>query len=241
MQIDLLYRICRKRYRVRHLVWALFFLISPLPAAADRGLNLAGMEFAKENAYFYLGRIQSAGDSLGKGLVYRAWLDGGGYQYDKSNRTIEARYWRISGAMGYQHSSHDSWWVGYLGFAHQNTSLSPDDPESSSRGGKTNAFLQLEGETQLAPHWSVNGSASYTLGRNAYWLRGRVFKSFDNSRRVGGEVVVHGDPDYRVTQVGGLFEIPLARSNKTLFKAGIRTSTGESASAYGGIEFTQSF
>ncbi|WP_126445160.1 cellulose biosynthesis protein BcsS [Sulfuricystis multivorans] len=210
-------------------------------AGAQQGLGLAGFEIANHNSYLYLGGIQSASASLGSGLAYRTWLDAGTYRYEKSGTQIDARYWRASAAAGYQNAGERGWWAGYLGAGYQQTSLSPDDPENASRGGKIKPFLQLEGETQLAPTLTANLASSYTFGSNAYWLRGRVFKSLYASRRVGAEMILHGDPDYQATQIGGLFVVPLDRNVMTIIKAGIRTGSGTSSTPYGGLEFTKPF
>ncbi|MEW5782789.1 MAG: cellulose biosynthesis protein BcsS [Pseudomonadota bacterium] len=236
----LLFSLSIRNDRIRILL-ALGFAMASSLACADKGLNLAGFEFAKDNSYFYLGGIQAASNALGAGLAYRAWLDVGTYQYDKSGSPIDARYWRVSGAAGYQSAGERGWWAGYVGAAYQQTSLSPDDPENASRGGKVNPFVQLEGETQLAPDLRALLGASYTFGREAYWLRGRIFKSIGASRRIGAELVLHGDPDYDAAQLGGLFVLPLDGKTMTIFKAGIRTATGSASSPYGGLEFTRSF
>lgn len=220
---------------------AVGFAIVSSWASADRGLNLAGFEFAKDNTYLYLGGIQSASGLLGTGLAYRAWLDAGSYLYEKSGTKIDARYWRMSGAAGYQSGGERGGWAGYVGAAYQQTALSPDDPDNANRGGKISPFVQLEAETQLAPGLSALLGTSYSFGRNAYWLRGRIFKSIRETRRIGAEIVVHGDSDYRASQLGGLFVLPLDGKTVTVFKAGIRAASGSDSSPYGGLEFTRPF
>lgn len=226
--------------RFKRLVPAVGLFFSSV-AGAQQGLGLAGFEIANHNSYLYLGGIRSASALLGNGLAYRAWLDAGTYRYEKSGSQIDARYWRASAAAGYQNAGERGWWAGYLGAGYQQTSLSPDDPGNASRGGKINPFLQLEGETQLAPDLTANLASSYTFGREAYWLRGRIFKSLDASRRVGAEMILHGDADYQATQVGGLFVVPFDRKVMTIIKAGVRTGSGTSSTPYGGIEFTKPF
>lgn len=209
---------------------------------AHEGIYLAGAEIAHHNTYAYVGMVRSASGQLGYGFLQRLWLDLCTYSYDKNGERIDAQFGRVSGALGYQQSSERGWWTVYLGAAYRYTDLSPSDPASAANGHQFNPLFLLEGERKLALSWRANGAVSYVAGQEAYWARGRLLRALTEKRSAGIELVLHGDPDYRVTQAGVLIDgITLDGRVNLAFKLGLRKEDQESTSAYFGVEFSSSF
>lgn len=215
-------------------------IVATAPAWAQERIALAGLEAGRDNGYAYWGTVLPLpGQHLGQGFVQRYWLDYVAYRYEKlPQQDIDAKAAGVEAALGYQQSSANGWWGAYLGPRYASTRLSPDDPGNNDRGGHLRAKLQFEGETELGAGWRLNGIASHLIGQSSYWLRFRAQTRLDNQLLLGPELVVQGDPSYRLFKLGVYVGgIKLGRDAALTVKAGASKLDSGSAGAYAGIEW----
>jgi hypothetical protein len=220
---------------------------SAIQASAAEKMFLAGIEASGGETGTYYGHaglvLPFPGSTLGGGLVHRYWLDYQGYNYEGSgSQKIDATVLGGEAAMGYQVSGPKGWTAFYAGLRVNDTDLSPDDPTSKVRGTQLRLKVLAEGEREFIPAWFASASTSYVFGNKAYWVRGRLEHKFSNSLRTGPEVITHGDPDYRVWQVGWVLGgIRLIGKSDLMIKGGARFADGMGPNGYAGIEFTTTF
>jgi len=208
-------------------------------ASAQSGIALAGMEVSRDDQYAYLGAvIPLPGQRTGNGFVQRYWIDYIAYRYEQSAlQDIDAKVVGGEAALGFQKAESGSWWGAYLGARYANTRLSPDDPGNDDRGARWRAKLQIEGETQLAGNWRINGILSHQIGNDDYWARVRLQTTLTNKWHVGPEFVSQGDSNYSAQKLGAYIgNIWLGGSALTL-KAGVNNPEDFSPSMYAGAEF----
>lgn len=228
------------KYMTLKLLLASLVGAAALPAWAQEGIVLTGVEASRDNQYAYLGMLLPLpGHNLGQGFVQRYWLDYIAYQYKKTPlQDIETRAAGGEAALGYQQSSASGWWGAYLGARYANTRLNPNDPDNDDRGGRLRAKLQFEGDTELGAGWRVSGIASHLVGDNNHWARLRLQTTLDNRWHIGPEVIVQGDSNYSAYKVGAfLGNIKLGTSSALTLKAGVNKPEDNSASLYAGAEF----
>lgn len=211
-------------------------------ASADGRLWLAGGEFSPGNQYGYVGLLlPTAGGHLGEGLVQRYWLERQTYRYDGSLRhQAEAR--GAEAALGYVHPTARGSLVTYLGMLYRDTELRPDDPGNAARGGKLRVKVQVESSTRLDAGRNLGLMASYIPGQRAYWGRLRLGQGLANGLQTGPELLLQGDPEYRITQAGWfLGGLSLGPGTELGLKAGVRMQRGESSRGYLGLELSGLF
>lgn len=226
--------------RIMKFLLASMVFIFVAPAGAEEHVALAGIEASRDSSYAYLGLVLPfPSQQLGNGFVQRYWLDYIGYQYDKTEQqAIEAKVAGVEASVGYQQSNATSWWGIYLGPRFANTRLSPYDPLNEDRGGRLRAKLQLEGETEIGKGWRINGIASHLIGNSNYFTRIRLQTTLRNQLRVGPEVIVQGDSNYRAYRVGGfLGNIMITPNTALTLKLGMSKLESAPASLYAGAEF----
>ncbi len=211
-----------------------------LPAQAQTGVALAGVEGASDTHSAYFGTVLPLrGSALGKGWAQRYWLDYTAYRYEKlPGQDIDAKVGGAEAALGYQGSSERGWWGAYAGGRYSNTRLSPDDLSNEDRGGDFSAKLQLEGEVALSSQWRLNGIASHVVGHSSYWARLRAQTGLRGHLLIGPEVVAQGDPLYHLVKVGAyLGGIRVGDDAALTVKLGLSKLDSDSARAYAGIEW----
>lgn len=222
-------------------IWiGLVACVLALPAKAQTGVALAGIEGANDTHSAYLGTVLPLRRStLGKGWVQRYWLDYTAYRYEKlPGQDIDARVAGAEAALGYQDSSERGWWSAYLGGRYSNTRLSPDDLSNEDRGGDFSAKLQFEGETVLSSQWRLNGIASHVVGHSSYWARLRAQTTLGGHLLIGPELVAQGDPLYQLFKLGAyLGGIRVGGDAALTVKLGVSKLDSDSARAYAGIEW----
>lgn len=211
------------------------------PAKAADKLLLTGLEGTPHgSSYAFLGIVAPVGKTnLGNGWVQRYWLDYLTYKYTKDGVQHDATAPGLEAALGYQQSSPEGWAGFYVGALYRQTDISPDDSDSRSAGGKLRMKVQAEGERLLDDSWRLNGIASYVTGQQAYWIRGRLMHGREYS--VGGEFIVHGDPDYQALQLGAVLVMRRTRDVAIGFKAGAQRLHNEGATLYLGAELSRVF
>jgi len=216
----------------------LFCLSTRLSAAEPSAQLLGGTEASSGASYAYFGHVAPlAGSSFGNGIVRRLWIDRSRYRYDKDGTTHEVSAPGAEIALGYQRASENHWWTAYAGLTYRHSSISPDDPASSIRGGMLRPKFQLEGEQTLDQKWKVSASGSYIAGQQAYWVRGRALRNIRSDRQVGLEVITQGDPNYHASQFGVLLlGLKAGNAVNAGLKAGAVQVGGLRSHAYFGLE-----
>jgi hypothetical protein len=209
-----------------------------LPAWAQGGVVLTGLEASRDNQYAYLGVVMPlSGQRLGQGFVQRYWLDYTAYSYEKQ-QSIDSTVTAVDAALGYQQSNATSWWAGYLGAHYADTRLSQNDPDNDSQGKRLHARLQFEGETDVAKGWRGNGIVSYVVRDFNYWVRLRLQTTLANQLHIGPELVVQGDSYYDAYKLGVFVgNIQVGQTSALTLKGGVNQTLNESASLYLGAEF----
>jgi hypothetical protein len=213
--------------------------LAALPAEAQTGVALAGVEAGRATHSAYLGTVLPLpGSTLGKGWVQRYWLDYTAYRYEKTaGQDIDAKVAGLEAALGWQGGAGADWWAAYLGGRYGHTRLSPDDPANEDRGGNASVKLQLEGEAALSSAWRLNGVASHLVGRSDYWLRLRAQTGLGHLL-IGPELVVQGDPVYHILKLGVYVGgIPLGRDAMLTVKVGASKLNSDPLGAYAGLEW----
>lgn len=222
---------------------ALLASLAVLPAAhAEDGLLLAGAEVSDAAYYTYLGAIvPGPGRENGRGFFQRYWLDGFGYEYDGTPGRVDARAWGAEASLGWGTSSSSGWGSVSAGLRFTDTSLSPDDPAATARGGQLGLKLQLDGEHDLGNNWRLGAIASYATRQDGYWARLRLMNRGSAGRSLGLEFVANGNDEANSTAAGIVYAVqPPARRWSVTFRAGYRLQD-EADGVYGGIEFGRGF
>ena len=227
------------------MVIPLYLLIGGPSAQAGDRLFLTGAEGGNGtdslNYYTFAAVIAPLpNNNLGDGFVQKYWGDFIGYDYVADNDTIKATAPAIEGALGYQRSGSKWWSSAYAGIRYSNTRLSPDNPDSSTRGSQIRIKLQIEGERTLVSRWKINAIGSYILTSNSYYVRWRGSYRLYNEVFTGPEAIVLGDPDYRIWQWGWVvagFE-PAPKWTAGI-KTGIKKIVKGQTGGYIGVEFTR--
>lgn len=217
--------------------------LAVLPAAhAEDGLLLAGAEVSDAAYYTYLGAIvPGPGRENGRGFFQRYWLDGFGYEYDGTPGRVDARAWGAEASLGWGTSSSSGWGSVSAGLRFTDTSLSPDDPAATARGGQLGLKLQLDGEHDLGNNWRLGAIASYATRQDGYWARLRLMNRGSAGRSLGLEFVANGNDEANSTAAGIVYAVqPPARRWSVTFRAGYRLQD-EADGVYGGIEFGRGF
>jgi len=228
----------------RGLIAALCAAVSvAVPVGAQERLWLAGTELSADNSYSYAGLLLPAfGGNLGDGFVQRYWVDRLTYRYDSAGRRIEAESLGAEAALGYVRPTTGGSLSGMLGVLYRDTDLSPDDPDSAARGSQWRLKAQGESTQRMGDDLELGLMASYVFGQRAYWSRARLGFPVGDTLRIGPELSLQGDPDYRVTQYGAFLSgLRLGTGIQAGLKAGIRDPRDEGTQAYVGLEVTGLF
>ena len=234
-------------FRIIFAVMLLCLLIQSAPGRCGDRLFLGGVEGGNGvdslNYYTFAALIMPfPNNNLGDGFVQKYWVDFIGYDYVGDVDTIKATAPGVEGALGYQMSGPVWWCSAYAGLRYSNTRLSPDNPESRTRGSQTRVKLQVEGERTIASRWKINAIGSYILKSDSYFIRWRGAHRIYKQVYTGPEMVVLGDPDYRIWQWGWFaagFE-PAPKWTAGI-KAGVKKIEKAQTGGYLGIELTRLF
>lgn len=221
-------------------------MLLPGIASSNDALFLTGAEVTTSSStYFYLGTSVPLPDStLAKGFVINFWADYLTYNYDAGAIEIEADVISVSATIGYHDSGLDYWWSTSVGPIQSDTNLTPDDSGNDSSGMQLGAKFQLEGGLQLTPYSKITGNLTLLSKRSAYWARMRFLSRNDDDTYHGPELIVQGDANYEVLQLGWvLVHIPLNNDWDFGVKGGLRLDDGfrllnTDISGYAGIELS---
>ena len=146
-------------------------------------------------------------------------------------------------ALGYQRADTLGYWAVYAGAGYRHTTLDPDRPDASVRGGQSSLPLLAETDRRLNPVWRFVGAAQYAIGPDSYWTRAKLLHATGSGTIWHGpEVVFQGDPDYHATKVGYSIDgWNLGRDLTGSFKFGIIKQKDIENRAYIGLEVVRVF
>jgi len=233
----------------RHLALAAL-LLAGTATARDVTL-LTGAEVRRNDEYYaYLGALVPlrSADRLGAGWVQRYWVDGLRYGFDVSDparfaadpQGIRARALGVEAALGYHLRDDRGGVAAYLGFRHQQSTLSPDVPDSRVRGSQWWPKAQVEVDARLTATMHAYGIVAYTCGLDGSWSRLRVMQDL-GGLEVGPEAILQGDRDYRARKVGMVATgLRLGGSVTMGLRAGYHFQASAN-SPYAGVEFALGF
>ncbi len=204
-------------------------LVSGVCVAGPDLSLLSGYEAdSGDQSYGYAGTLISW-----RFLVTRLWLDEVRYSFRVGSDKIRARAPGVSGAVGVG-LRRKSFFLNILGgWEFRDVRVSPLREGIRVKGS-------LEGPLVLvdAGLWTglnrVFFGASYSFATTYLWARLRGLRNLTDGFRVGGEVVAHGNEDYRAFQMGVVGEVDLGPVSLSLKGGYKRDSTGNKA--YGGLE-----
>lgn len=220
-----------------------FFLLilNAFPVFAE-ALYLTGGEMSRTTGYLYLGRLASLeGNSLQPGLAYRLWADRITYEYKSGAITHQATLSNVSAGIGKLFQSDTFSGSGFINLVEQRTSISPDDLSNDARGSHTTASVSGDLTRRLGEKWYGLLGASYIVRNHNYWTRLRIMHDLEAQRSVGFEYVMMGGPNYSISQTGVVWSGLNVGPAKAAFKGGMRQVSGESTTAYAGVELSASF
>jgi len=224
----------------------LSLLIAPLVKAWGKDwIGLGGMELAEENNnYAYLGAIAPLPGTpgLGQGWVQRYWIDWLQYSFD-SGGVVRARSPGFSASLGYQRGDALGYWAAYAGAGYRNTTLDPDRPDASVRGGQASLPLLVEADRKMSPPWRFVGAAQYAFGPDSYWTRVKLLHATASGTFWHGPMLVfQGDPDYHATKIGyTLDDWHLGKELTCTFKLGVIKQKDIDNRVFAGIELVKVF
>lgn len=219
---------------------AISFLTFAKSYGAD-SIILAGADKAKAEGYYYLGYITPfQGSSLGNGYVSRTWIDYNNYNYDSSNRNINASVKGISYTLGYQKKLDSTLVVAsYVGAIFHDTNLSPDDTGNKSRGSDLNLLILAEAEKKLSNFSTFNINGSFEPGADTYWSRIRLGFG-EGNLKTGPEFTLQGDPTYDSKKIGWFVSgVEMGKDLNFGAKVGFNSTNDGAYTGFVGIEFTK--
>jgi hypothetical protein len=204
--------------------------------AAEK-LLLTGVETTSDSSrYFYLGALIPLDKTLSRGFALHLWTDFQEYFYDAGAAEIDVNANSVSAAIAYHDSGSNYWWNTKVGIIRSDTRLTPVDPGNPSIGKLTDLQLQFGGERHLSSTVKINGIVDYITDRDAYWSRLRLLWQISEQRYHGPEIIIQGDPNYDVQQIGWVITGIKIQGHSTLSaKLGFRKSDG-TTSGYVGVE-----
>lgn len=222
------------------------------PLQAKDNLLLYGTELSPESSYYYLGTIIPI-NYQEDNYYLRLWTDFLTYEYDSSyfeevapsefeevDFTVEAKSKNIQLSLGRQFLHDSGWFNVYLGYASNDTTLKPDDLSNDSRGKHNQFIISADGDYKLTGcEHNLSYGVSYALDQKGYWFRVRPICWTYQKKKVGFELVSHGDSNYRHVQLGAvLFNELLSSATDYSIKTGLTATQDSDVFPYIGIEFT---
>jgi hypothetical protein len=216
------------------------------PAKADppKGaspLLFAGASFAERGErYEYLGL--AAAFLPVPYLTQRLVLSDYQYGYTTGGTDVAVKGQAAEAAMGIKSASEIGWIEASAGLHYRNNDVTPLGANVRAAEHKLGLILALQGEWQFAQEWVFNGIGAYTIGPASFWARGRLLRRIAGSVSAGVEAIGHGDPDYRAVQGGiVLTGIKISETFALGFYSGVKKTSGQPRSFYGGLELSKAF
>jgi hypothetical protein len=232
----------------RHLHLVICFaLISPffsLPPAAATEVEIytGGTVDTRGQGYEYFGL--GVGQPLNDHWTFMGKLVGNylHYEYDSGSPNIKAKAPGARFQIGPKYYSEGRYFILTGGLDYRNTSLSPNDPGSTTKGARTGATVEAIYSQDLVEKLTMDLIVSYSSIGNFTWGRGR-FKHLASAKPgvqkifVGIEGIGQGNRDYKAQQVGPMVELQRVKEQFSIvLSSGYKHSSAVSHSGYFGIE-----
>ena len=233
--------ISRAMHCGRTIAIAAFALSISAPALAGRPLVFAGASFGEHGERGeYLGITAPFFSS--HYFTQRLAISDYYYQYGANGTTVRVRGEAVEAALGAQTAWQGGWVEASSGVRYRENRVTPSGANAHADGGQFGLPLGLQGEQRFGQDWAANGIVFYAIGPASYWGRARFLHRTFGDAWAGVEVIKHGDPDYRATQ-GGLVltGIKVGETFTLGFFAGVKKTSGQPRSFYGGAELTKGF
>jgi hypothetical protein len=190
---------------------------------------LSGYETDSENqSYGYVGLM-----AFRSPFVLRLWADEVRYSFRIGPERIRARAPGISVGTGLGFSGGSGFLNILGGWEVRDVRVSPRREEVRVKGRLEGFFASLDAGL-ITDRNRLYFTASYSFATTYLWGRLRVLRNLREGLSVGGELVAHGNEDYKAFQTGVVTEVGIGFLLLT-FKLGYkRDSVGDKA--YGGLE-----
>jgi len=204
-------------------------------------LLFAGASFAERGErYEYLG-LATAFLPVSY-LTQRLVLSDYQYGYTTGGTDVVVRGQAAEAAMGIKSASEIGWIEASAGLHYRNNDVTPAGANVRAAEHKLGLVLALQGDWHFAQDWTFNGIGTYTIGPASFWARGRLLRRIAGRVSAGVEAIGHGDPDYRAVQ-GGLVltDIKITETLALGFYSGVKKTSGQPRSFYGGLELSKAF
>ena len=217
----------------------MLFILIQGPLKANDRLFLYGTEISSEGAYYYLGMIIPVNFN-NEDYFLRLWSDMPTYEYDNNTSIIKAQSKNLQVSVGTQFTQDFGLNNLYLGYAINNTEFTPDDLNNESRGRHGQLAISVDGAYKVfSCDDDLNYGVSYLFDKGAYWLRLRSVCWRYKEKKLGVELVSHGDSDYRHTQLGAILSNEkISTHTYYSLKAGLTMPQDLDVFPYIGIELT---
>jgi hypothetical protein len=210
-------------------------------AAAAPPLLFGGASFAEHGErYEYLGVATSFLPP--QYLTQRLMLSDYQYGYPSNGTDVVVRGQAVEAALGIKSASDAGWIEASAGLRYRNNEVSPPGVDVHAESHPFGLVLGVQGEWQFAQRWAFNGIGTYTIGPASFWARGRLLRRIAGSVSLGIEAIGHGDPDYRAVQGGVVLTgIKVTDTLMLGFYSGLKKTSGQARSVYGGLELSKAF
>ncbi|MDQ7037800.1 MAG: cellulose biosynthesis protein BcsS [Aquificota bacterium] len=208
----------------------ILFLSLPLVAlGGPRFSVLSGYEVdSSDQSYGYIGLM-----TMWSYFLVRAWADEVRYSFEVDQERIRAKGPGFSGGVGLRVLKGSLFFNLVGGWERRDVRISPFREEVKVRGRLEGPFVSADAGF-TGDQSRVYLVASYSFATTYLWSRVRFLRNLSEDLSLGGEVVAHGNEDYRAVQTGAVGEVGFGPLRVTL-KAGYkRDSVGDRV--YGGLE-----
>ncbi|WP_316157610.1 cellulose biosynthesis protein BcsS [Cupriavidus sp. BIC8F] len=210
-------------------------------ATAAPPLLFAGASVAERGErYEYLGLASAFLPA--QYLTQRLMLSDYQYGYQSAGTDVVVRGHAVEAALGIKSASEAGWIEASAGLRYRHNEVHPPGVDVRAEGHRFGLVLGVQGEWQFAQRWAFNGIGTYAIGPASFWARGRLLRRIAGSVSLGLEAVGHGDPDYRAVQGGVVLTgIKVTETLKLGVYSGVKKTSGQARSFYGGLELSKAF
>lgn len=227
--------------RLASIAFTLIVVLSPTNARA--GALFTGFQMDDDAQYFtYLGLQQDLPwDFSGLRGYVQLFASGQAYEYESSNRDIDAEVQSLTPSLGIAKSlGRGNWTLSTLAGPQLRWKKEDGFPNDSGRDLDVGVFVQAE-----SMYWQETGSfhaiVSYASLDDFFFgrLRGKL-RSFSPQTGccpvfLGFDLVGMGNDDFSALQIGPLVEVPLGRVF-LLTRGGYQYDSNSGSGGYGGLE-----
>jgi len=165
------------------------------------------------------------------------------YEYDSGSNTIRAKAPGTKFQIGPKYFTEGRYFILTAGVDYRNTTLSPNDPMSDTKGAKTGGTIEAIYSQDLPARLTTDLIINYSSIGNFTWGRGRLkYLTFEvpGSQKIfiGIEGIGQGSSDYTAQQVGPMIELQRVKDQfSVVLSAGYKHDSTFPNTGYFGLEF----